>query len=168
MASVLHCLVLSEQRSVSPTSLALSEDFSVFNCYLLEKSDNDPALWSEIRDAETAKVGNCRTPSKRHTMFMLTCVWERFSPSLLSVVERTNWWQYLHRCKCHDCYIAKEKRDLLKVTAQFPGHPQGNETWFVWVIHDTVTIAGYSVLLLAQPRGIIFIYIFALFTLIET
>jgi len=33
---------------------------------------------------------------------------------------------------------------------------------------DTVNIAGCSVRLLVQPRAIIFIYIFALFTLIET
>lgn len=63
---------------------------------------------------------------------------------------------------------SKKKRDLLKVTAQFPGHPKANETRFVWVVHDIVDTAGRSVRLLVQPRAIIFIYIFALFTLIET
>lgn len=85
----------------------------------------------------------------------------------MELVAIFTWWQSLHGKKCHGCYIAK-KRDFLKVAAQFPGQPKANETWFVWVIHDTVDIAGCCVNLLVQPRATIFIYISALFTLIET
>lgn len=99
-------------------------------------------------------------------MLMCRCTSLREVLSILTLL-RQNWWQCLHGCKGWDFYTAKNP-DLLKVTAQFPGHPKANGTWFVWVIRDTVDVAGCRVHLLVQPRTIIFIYIFALFTLIET